>query len=108
MFDFAISATLGVARAGELITPHGVMMTPMFMPVGTQGVVKSLTPDDLKLCGAQIILANTYHLYLRPGDRFVKNFGGLHEFMRWDRPILTDSGGYQVSSVKSKIDEEGV
>jgi len=98
------------ARAGVLKTFHGEIETPTFMPVGTQATVKSLTPDDLIACGAQIILSNTYHLYLRPGHELIKSFGGLHKFMGWDRPILTDSGGFQVYSLSplSKIKENGV
>ncbi len=99
MFSFKVLAIKGWARAGELVTPHGVIKTPVFMPVGTQASVKSLSPDDLVQCGAQIILANTYHLHLRPGDQLIRDFGGLHEFMQWQGPILTDSGGYQVSSL---------
>lgn len=98
------------ARAGLLHTPHGVIETPVFMPVGTQATVKTMTPDELKDVGAQIILSNTYHLYLRPGHELVKEAGGLHQFMNWDRPILTDSGGFQVFSLGDlrKIREEGV
>ena len=98
------------ARRGRLHTPHGVIETPIFMPVGTQASVKTMTPDELKDCGAQIILSNTYHLHLRPGEELVKKAGGLHSFMNWDRPILTDSGGFQVFSLASmrKIKEEGV
>jgi queuine tRNA-ribosyltransferase len=98
------------ARAGVLTTDHGVIETPIFMPVGTQGTVKTLTPDDLIAGGAQIILGNTYHLYLRPGHKLIETFGGLHKFMSWNRPILTDSGGYQVFSLKEirKIDKDGV
>ena len=108
------------ARAGVLNTPHGDIETPIFMPVGTQGSVKSLSPDDLKDCGSQIILGNTYHLMLRPGSELVQKMGGLHEFINWDKPILTDSGGFQVFSLAQtsarqksnkplvKIDEEGV
>ena len=97
------------ARAGELRLGHGVVQTPDFMPVGTNATVKSLDPEDLKALGAQIILANTYHLYLRPGHERVQLFGGLHEFMQWDRPILTDSGGFQVVSLGPlmRINEEG-
>ena len=84
------------ARAGILHTPHGDIETPIFMPVGTQATVKGLKPEDLKDVGAQIILSNTYHLYLRPGHEIIKQAGGLHKFMNWDRPILTDSGGFQV------------
>ena len=98
------------ARIGELTTPHGVIETPIFMPVGTRASVKSLSPDELKEMKAQIILANTYHLYLRPGEDIVRKAGGLHKFMNWDRPILTDSGGFQVFSFSklNKITEEGV
>ena len=98
------------ARRGVIHTPHGDIQTPVFMPVGTQATVKSMTPEELKEIEAQIILSNTYHLYLRPGNKLVKEAGGLHEFMRWDRPILTDSGGFQVFSLGPlrKITEEGV
>ncbi len=98
------------ARLGRLITPHGVIETPCYMPVGTQATVKAMTPRDLKDAGANIILANTYHLYMRPGNKLVKDAGGLHEFMRWDRPILTDSGGFQVFSLAkmNRIQEDGV
>ena len=99
------------ARRGRIHTPHGIIETPVFMPVGTQATVKSLTPEDLKeKVNAEIILSNTYHLYLRPGQDIVKEAGGLHKFMNWDRPILTDSGGFQVFSLGDlrKITEEGV
>lgn len=98
------------ARVGKLHTPHGVIDTPVFMPVGTQATVKTLTPEELKQIGAQIILSNTYHLYLRPGQELIKEHGGLHQFMHWDRPVLTDSGGFQVFSLGPlrKIKEEGV
>ena len=98
------------ARIGELTTPHGTVETPVFMPVGTQATVKALSPQELKDIGAQIILSNTYHLYLRPGHETVEKAGGLHKFMAWDRPILTDSGGFQVFSLSGlrKITEEGV
>ena len=99
------------ARRGVIHTPHGDIQTPIFMPVGTLATVKSITPDELKNdIKAQIILANTYHLYLRPGQEIVKEAGGLHKFMNWDKPILTDSGGFQVFSLSSlrKITEEGV
>src|SRR5205085_212906 len=86
----------GDARLGKLTTTHGVVDTPVFMPVGTQATVKGLTPDQLEAAGAQIILGNTYHLTLRPGDDLIAEMGGLHRFMNWNRPILTDSGGYQV------------
>lgn len=98
------------ARLGRLHTPHGIIETPIFMPVGTQATVKAMTPEELKEMEAQIILSNTYHLYLRPGHELVKEAGGLHKFMNWDRPILTDSGGFQVFSLGDlrKITEEGV
>ena len=98
------------SRRGTLSTPHGTVETPAFMPVGTAGTVKGLTPDQLKATGAGIILANTYHLMLRPGAEIVARLGGLHRFMAWDRPILTDSGGYQVFSLSglTRIDDEGV
>jgi queuine tRNA-ribosyltransferase len=108
--DFNVLARDGLARRGELHTAHGVVQTPIFMPVGTVGSVKSLCPGDLQLAGAQIILGNTYHLYLRPGDEMLARRGGLHEFMRWSGPILTDSGGFQVFSLSGlrTITEEGV
>ena len=99
------------ARRGVVHTPHGDIQTPIFMPVGTQATVKAMTPDELKdMVKAQIILSNTYHLFLRPGHNLVKEAGGLHKFMNWDRPILTDSGGFQVFSLGPlrKITEEGV
>lgn len=98
------------ARAGRLHTPHGVFDTPIFMPVGTQATVKSMSPHELKDMGAGIILSNTYHLFLRPGHDLVKEAGGLHKFMQWDRGLLTDSGGFQVFSLGAlrKITEEGV
>src|SRR5436309_3369189 len=107
---FAVLARDGDARRGRLETPHGVVETPAFMPAGTVGAVKSLTPADLVEVGAQIVLANTYHLFLRPGHRVVKDLGGLHRFMAWPGPILTDSGGYQVWSLAGlrRIEEEGV
>lgn len=107
---FTIHATDGNARRATLTTAHGDIQTPIFMPVGTQGSVKALSPHDLEDIKAQIILGNTYHLYLRPGDELVKRRGGLHRFMNWKRPILTDSGGFQVFSLKEirKITEEGV
>jgi len=108
--QFTVHKTDGQARRGSLVTAHGTIETPVFMPVGTQGTVKSLCPQDLRDAGAQIILGNTYHLYLRPGDELLARRGGLHRFMAWDRPILTDSGGFQVFSLKDirKISEEGV
>ncbi|MCE5211412.1 MAG: tRNA guanosine(34) transglycosylase Tgt [Deltaproteobacteria bacterium] len=98
------------ARLGEMITPHGVVRTPAFMPVGTQGTVKSMLPEEIKNCGAEIILSNTYHLYLRPGHETVKKLGGLHRFMNWPYPILTDSGGFQIYSLGAlrKITSDGV
>ncbi len=98
------------ARAGVFHTPHGDILTPVYMPVGTQATVKGVLPRDLKEAGSQIILANTYHLYMRPGDELIKRAGGLHKFMNWDRPILTDSGGFQVFSLTklNKIRDEGV
>jgi queuine tRNA-ribosyltransferase len=97
------------ARLGRFVTPHGVIETPAFMPVGTQGTVKAVLPRDLSEMGCQILLGNTYHLYLRPGHELVRKLGGLHRFMGWDGPILTDSGGYQVFSLAAmrKISEEG-
>lgn len=110
-FSFDVVATDGAARAGVMKTRNGTIQTPIFMPVGTQGTVKGITPDDLvDKVGAQIILGNTYHLYLRPGLEVIKLHGGLHKMMNWKRPILTDSGGYQVFSLKDlrKIREDGV
>lgn len=107
----AVSDAQGVrARRGRLHLTHGVVDTPAFMPVGTAGSVKALSPVDIKDAGAQIVLANTYHLWVRPGHRLIEGLGGLHRFMDWDGPILTDSGGYQVFSLKDmrKISEEGV
>ena len=112
MFEFEVikECPHTKARAGRFHTPHGVIETPVFMPVGTQATVKTMTPDELKENNAQIILGNTYHLYLRPGHELIKEAGGLHKFMNWDRPILTDSGGFQVFSLGElrKIKEEGV
>lgn len=98
------------ARLGRIHTPHGVIDTPIFMPVGTQATVKSMTPEELKEMNARIILSNTYHLYMRPGHKLIERAGGLHRFMNWDRAILTDSGGFQVFSLGAlrKIKEEGV
>lgn len=109
-FTFALQATCGQARAGELITPHGKIETPVFMPVGTAASVKTLDADDLMSLGTQIILGNTYHLYLRPGTEIIRNAGGLARFNGWRGPTLTDSGGFQVFSLKElrKITEEGV
>ncbi|MSS44142.1 tRNA guanosine(34) transglycosylase Tgt [Anaerosalibacter bizertensis] len=98
------------ARLGKLYTPHGVIETPIFMPVGTKATVKTMTPEEVEKLGAQIILANTYHLYLKPGHKLIEEAGGLHKFMNWNKPILTDSGGFQVFSLGKlrKITEEGV
>ena len=90
------------ARIGRFTTPHGVIETPVFMPVGTQATVKAMSPEELKEIGAQIILSNTYHLFLRPGHELIRSAGGLHKFMHWDRPILTDSGGFQVFSLAAR------
>jgi queuine tRNA-ribosyltransferase len=108
--EFSILKSDDRARAGVLKTAHGEVPTPVFMPVGTVGSVKSLGPDDLQDTKAGIILGNTYHLYLRPGDELLKRRGGLHEFMRWNGPILTDSGGFQVFSLAGlrKLTEDGV
>ncbi|AJE02592.1 tRNA guanosine(34) transglycosylase Tgt [Geobacter pickeringii] len=108
--DFTLITQDGNARLGSLTTPRGTIETPIFMPVGTQATVKAMTPEELTGIGAQIILANTYHLYIRPGHEVVRRLGGLHRFMHWDRPILTDSGGFQVFSLNDlrKITEEGV
>jgi len=110
MSPFTIQASEGKARAGLLTTRHGVVETPVFMPVGTQATVKAMTPEELRTAGAQIILGNTYHLHVRPGEALIRDLGGLHKFMSWDRPILTDSGGFQVFSLAKlrKITEEGV
>ena len=109
-FPFTIQATDGAARCGLLSTPRGEIRTPAFMPVGTAGTVKALTVDQVRQAGADILLGNTYHLMLRPGAERVKRLGGLHRFMRWDGPILTDSGGFQVMSLAriSKVSEDGV
>ncbi|MBW1713366.1 MAG: tRNA guanosine(34) transglycosylase Tgt [Deltaproteobacteria bacterium] len=108
--QFNISTSQGQARTGQIITPHGPVQTPAFMPVGTAGSVKALGPDDLKATGSQIILANTYHLMLRPGQEVIKKLGGLHRFLSWPGPILTDSGGFQVFSLSAlrQIGPEGV
>jgi queuine tRNA-ribosyltransferase len=109
-FGFDLLKTDGAARLGRMLTGHGAVDTPAFMPVATQGSVKSLAPSDLVAAGAQIVLANTYHLLLRPGHELVRELGGLHRFMGWDGPILTDSGGFQVFSLSKlrRIGEEGV
>jgi queuine tRNA-ribosyltransferase len=108
-FSFTVTHREGLARRGELRTPHGVVQTPVFMPVGTRGAVKAVTHRDLEDLGAEIILGNTYHLFLRPGGDLIARAGGLHDFIGWRRPILTDSGGYQVFSLATirKIREEG-
>lgn len=110
MITFALQAQDGKARAGKIETPRGSIHTPIFMPVGTLGTVKAMTPEELKDIGAEIILGNTYHLHLRPSDSLIAKLGGLHRFMNWDRPILTDSGGFQVFSLAKlhKRSEEGV
>ena len=100
-FEFTVEARDGAARAGRLVTPHGVVETPCFMPVGTKATVKAVEPRELRELGAQIVLGNTYHLYFRPGTDIVAAHGGLHGFMRWDGPILTDSGGFQVFSLEN-------
>ena len=107
---YELQAECDGARAGLLHTPHGTFKTPMFMPVGTQATVKTLTPEELYAMGAQIILSNTYHLFLRPGEELIRQAGGLHAFMHWQQPILTDSGGFQVFSLGQmrKITEDGV
>ena len=109
-FSFALKAQDGAARTGAITTPRGIVRTPAFMPVGTGATVKAMFPEDVKASGADIILANTYHLMLRPGAERVARLGGLHQFMHWDGPILTDSGGYQVMSLAKlrRIDEQGV
>src|SRR5437868_11708116 len=109
-FSFEIAAVAGSARTGTFSTPHGTVETPAFMPVGTLATVKALDPEDLVRMGASMILGNAYHLHLRPGDEIVRDMGGLHEFMHWERPILTDSGGFQVFSLAQlrTINEEGV
>jgi queuine tRNA-ribosyltransferase len=109
-FSFSIQAQEQRARVGCVTTPHGSFDTPAFMPVGTNATVKSLTPEEVKETGSQILLGNAYHLYLRPGQELVKKMGGLHRFMNWDAPILTDSGGFQVYSLAKlrKIDDDGV
>jgi len=110
MFDFWIDAESGAARSGSLTLPHGTVETPMFMPVGTQATVRTLSPADLKAVGAQIVLANTYHLHVRPGEDVIAQLGGLHKFMAWERPLLTDSGGFQVFSLAGfrNVDDDGV
>src|ERR1700750_724067 len=108
-FGFRVTHTEGQARRGVMTTAHGEGETPEFMPVGTQGAVKGVTHRDLESAGAEILLSNTYHLYLRPGDDLIARRGGLHAFIGWRRPILTDSGGYQVFSMAARrtIEEQG-
>jgi queuine tRNA-ribosyltransferase len=110
MFDFQITSKNNRARTGIFSTPHGDLFTPVFAPVGTQATVKTLTPEHLKGINASLVLSNTYHLYLRPGDELVRDLGGLHKFMQWPNPMLTDSGGFQVFSLSQtrKIDDDGV
>lgn len=110
MFDFTLHAQSGAARAGALTLPHGTVHTPAFMPVGTQGTVRTLSPADLRGVGAEMVLANTYHLHVRPGEDVIAKLGGLHRFMAWDRPLLTDSGGFQVFSLEGfrRVDDDGV
>ena len=110
MLNFKLKKTDGNARRGSITLNHGEVETPIFMPVGTYGTVKAMSPLELKEIGAQIILGNTFHLWLRPGTGTFDRFGGLHRFMGWDKPILTDSGGFQVFSLGAmrKITEEGV
>src|SRR5581483_1527751 len=107
---YSLLTTDGRARLGRLELPHATVETPMFMPVGTQATVKGVTPDQLRAAGATIILGNTYHLALRPGDELIRELGGLHRFMAWDGPILTDSGGYQVFSLADlrELNDNGV
>jgi queuine tRNA-ribosyltransferase len=109
-FDFTLENEIGSARAGSFVTPHGVVETPAFMAVGTSATVKSLDPIELREIGSQMILSNAYHLHLRPGDELIRDFGGLHRFMNWDGPILTDSGGFQVFSLEGlrTVSENGV
>src|ERR687888_353451 len=106
--SFRVSATDGAARVGVLTTPHGDVPTPAFMPVGTKATVKSVDPRELRALGATIVLGNTYHLHFRPGDELIAELGGLHRFMGWDGPILSDSGGFQVFSLRDTIGVVGV
>src|SRR5215510_4729359 len=110
MFDFKLEGTHGLARAGTLTLPHGGVRTPAFMPVGTHGTVRGLHPAEVERAGAQIVLGNTYHLHLRPGEEVVRALGGLHRFSTWPGPMLTDSGGFQVFSLEGlrTVEEEGV
>ncbi len=110
MFEFTVDGGMGMARAGTLELPHGTVETPLFMPVGTRGTVRALSSADLDAIGTRMLLGNTYHLHLRPGDEIVRRLGGLHGFMSWEKPILTDSGGFQVFSLSTlrRVDDEGV
>src|SRR5258708_38332666 len=110
VFSFRLLATDGVARRGEIATPHGAVATPAFLPIGTQATVKGLAPEAVRATGADIVLANAYHLMLRPGAERIASLGGLHRFMNWPHPILTDSGGFQVMSLSPlrKVDADGV
>jgi queuine tRNA-ribosyltransferase len=110
LFEYRLQARDGRARAGEFLTPHGVLRTPLYAPVGTQATVKALTPQQLQELGAALLLANTYHLYLRPGEDIINSMGGLHDFMAWPGPLLTDSGGFQVFSLadRRQVDSQGV
>jgi len=110
VFEFEVQGTDGAARAGSWRLPHGAVQTPCFMPVGTQGTVRALSPRDLEACGATLVLANTYHLHVRPGEETVAKLGGLHRFMAWPHPLLTDSGGFQVFSLEGRrtVTEDGV
>ena len=108
---FTVIATEGDARAGMLRTAHGDVETPVFMPVGTKATVKTLHPDEVRAVGARILLANSYHLHFRPGAELISSLGGLHRFMGWDGPIITDSGGFQVFSLRdtiARVDDDGV
>src|SRR5215469_14550393 len=109
-FQFRLTATDGAARCGEIITPHGTVATPAFMPVGTQATVKGMLPEAVRAAGSDILLGNTYHLMLRPGAERIAALGGLHSFMNWPHAILTDSGGFQVMSLAAlrKVEEQGV
>ncbi len=110
MFEFRVEAEDGVARIGRLTLPHGEVRTPTFIPVGTQGTVRTLSPPDLRAIGTQMVLSNTYHLHVRPGEDVVAQLGGLHAFVAWDGPMLTDSGGFQVFSLEGsrRVDDDGV
>jgi len=109
-FEYRVTHVDGLARSGTLRLPHGDVRTPAFMPVGTQGTVRALSPFDLEAVGASLVLGNTYHLHVRPGEDIIAELGGLHAFMAWPHPLLTDSGGFQVFSLEGsrRVDEEGV